>query len=148
MVNEELKKSGNFRKRILGAFILFALAVIFVPMFFEYVPNDLYIPKLAQAPEEPKVIALTPDDFADTAKSSSSTEIMKPAAWSLKITSTEVAPEKSVQELIRSGYPAYIQNAKDILIGPETDQKTLNRWKEELQKKNFQVDLVVYEPGK
>jgi cell division septation protein DedD len=145
MSSEELKKAGGLRKRILGALILFALAVIFLPMFFEYVPNNVYLPKIVKAPEEPSVVALSPDDFASP--KISAVAGAKPAAWSVQVSGLKLPADKVVKELKQAGYPAYLDQGK-VLIGPETNQKILDRWVDELQKKQGETSLVPYEPGK
>ena len=146
MSSEELQKKSGLRKRILGALILFALAIIFLPVFFEYVPNNVYLPKLVSPPQEPKVELLKPSDFANT--TNIPLTVTATAAWSVKLTHVAGEPTKLVKELMQAGYPAYLQNGKDIFVGPETNKKTIEEWVQAFHQKNFETAVVAYEPGK
>jgi cell division septation protein DedD len=145
MSSEELKKRGGLRKRILGAIILFALTVIFLPLFFDYVPHNIYLPQGSTAPEESKVLALTPANFDNPVAVEAAS--IPAAAWSVQVIQTEVAPQKLLKELMQAGYPAYLHNTNEVLIGPETNKKKLAQWVQECQKKAWKTALVAYEPG-
>jgi hypothetical protein len=146
--SDDFKKSGRLRHRFLAVVIIFSLSVIFIPMFFEYVPNDIYLPTIPEAPQAPAIEVLTPADFSDPISTITASSAA-PQAWSLKIHETTIEAERLVKQLKQAGYPAYTIGPKEslqVLVGPETNQKTIDEWMIALQKKNFQTEIVTYNP--
>ena len=131
--NDDLKKPMGLRHRILGAVLLISLGVIFLPLFFEYVPQDIYLPKLVKAPVAPSLPA----------------SHVAPQAWVIKIHETTDSNERLIKQLKAAGYPAYavqVGTQTEVFVGPETDHNTIATWVAALQKKNFQAEVVAYDP--
>ena len=140
------------KHRIVGAIVVLALAVIFLPIWLQG-PKSSNIDTW-KIPTPPKAPAVTPP-----AVSTVTTTTSTPAqtAWSLQLGSFthEANANKLAKRLQTKGFAAYTQktstNGKDsfkVLVGPEVDKAVLAQQAQEIQK-TFKINstVVAYTPN-
>lgn len=138
----------NLKQRIIGAIVLLALAVIFLPMLLqESRGTQISLQKLPSRPSVPDVQVAKTLPAIQLQSPRQTTKAVAPA-WSLQLGA--FASEKNANSLLKrlqkSGYPAYIQiqkgeagNIMRVYIGPELERAKLqneaNKLAKELQLK-------------
>lgn len=130
----------NLKQRIIGAIVLLALAVIFLPMLLqESGGTKISLQKIPSRPTAPVVKAPTQTPIQMPAvQLQNPVQAAKPAApaWSLQLGA--FANEKNANALLKrlqkAGYPAYIQiqngqagKIMRVYIGPELERAKLEQ---------------------
>lgn len=157
----------GLKQRLVGAIVLVALAVIFIPMIFNDAklgPEDIRvaIPPRPEVPlleiKKPKVLTrqaekqqeLTDAKEETPAVAEQPPEIL-PNSWTLQLASFQ---ERANADLLRnrlreSGYKAYVKFRPHeqpplarVFVGPELDRKILDKYKQDLQKQ-FKLEGIV-----
>jgi DedD protein len=123
----------NNKHRIIGAIVLLALAVIFLPMLFQHSPGPKI--RVSDIPAAPAVLEVTkPDNLPAPVLAAPETQKNSPAAWTLQLGSfaNKTAATDLVKRLRARGYPTYTQEFKmnntivtRVYVGPEFDQQKL-----------------------
>jgi hypothetical protein len=133
------------------------LVVIFLPIFFERVSQDISLEKIPELPFQPsqnKLVSVTDFITLDTAQSINTSVANPPVAWIVQANQfiERVQADRLVEKLCHHGYPAYVQritnkhNKYGVFIGPETDQVRLKNWLSTLKKQNVIGKIVIYSP--
>lgn len=123
----------NNKHRIVGAIVLVALGVIFLPMLFQHSPGPkIQVSEIPSRPELPSVTK--PVDLPAPVLAQSDMQANSPDAWTLQIGSfaSKTAVTELVKRLRAQGYPTYTQEFKvnnaiitRVYVGPEFDQAKL-----------------------
>lgn len=160
----------GIKQRLIGAIVLMALMVIFLPMFFNG-GNAEQIDILIEMPEKPPIPEFdvskpaTPSELKAKEESQSPKEEMileelkdkkvdaegLPVSWTLQVASFKEREnaEKLRDKLRDGGYKAYIKYRLDVeprmirvFVGPVLDRKTVDKFKTSISKQ-YKLDGVV-----
>lgn len=144
----------NLKQRIIGAIVLLALAVIFLPMLLqESGGTKISLQQLPSRPSVPDVQGVTTLP-AIQLQSSDKIATAGATAWSLQLGAFE--SEKNANALLKrlqkAGYPAYIQiqkgktgNIMRVYIGPEVERGKLQQEADKLtQQMQIKGTIVAY----
>ncbi len=159
----------GLRTRILGAVILVALAVIFLPMLLNHRPeNTAPLAELTERPASPPVqfskivvpAALSSENLsANTASTNVPSNKMDTmtVTWILQVASFSQAvnAQKLVTELQKLSFPAYVSHSTEtnkppiyrVYVGPYTRQEQATDVQKQLQKQaKLSGQIVQYNP--
>lgn len=160
----------GIKQRLIGAIVLVALMVIFLPMFFNGGDED-QVDILIEMPEKPpipefdiskpaKPSELTAKEEPQPPKEEATLEELKdkkvdteglPVSWTLQVASFKEREnaEKLRDKLREGGYKAYIKYRLDVeprmirvFVGPVLDRKAVDKLKTSISKQ-YKLDGVV-----
>lgn len=155
----------GLKQRLVGAIVLVALAVIFIPMIFDDAklePEDIRVtipPRPAMPPvkiTQPEPPAVRPQETVVAAEDAPSTGEAQlpqqlPESWVLQVASFKERENADAlrDRLRKEDYKAYVRFRPHkepalarVFVGPELDRRVVERYKEELQQK-FKLDGIV-----
>jgi len=149
----------KLRKRIIGAIVLGAFLVIFVPEWLDGAGHKSRYSKDVTIPEKPEFKAISnyieSTDSAETINKRIKSEESSVHAWALQLGSFSKEPNAlAMRDRLRAkGYASYVDVLKKpdrttyrVRIGPELDKQQLEKIKAELIKKEKLKGMVVQHP--
>lgn len=144
----------NLKQRIIGAIVLLALAIIFLPMLLqESRGTKIELQKMPPKPAAPKV--QVPQQIAPIKLQSPQQMPATTPAWSLQLGA--FANEKNAKALLaklqKAGYPAYAQSQNGqagkilrVYVGPEVERNKLQAEASKLeQQMQLKGSIVPYQ---
>jgi len=149
----------KLRKRIIGAVVLGAFLVIFVPEWLDGAGHKSRYSNTVEIPEKPEFKPISEyiesTDSAATINKRIKSEESSVHAWALQLGSfsKEVNAQVMRDKLRAKGYASYVDVLKKpnrttyrVRIGPELDKQQLEKLKQKLLKKEKMKGLVVQHP--
>ncbi|VAW61073.1 hypothetical protein MNBD_GAMMA08-510 [hydrothermal vent metagenome] len=149
----------KLRKRIIGAVVLGAFLVIFVPEWLDGAGHKSRYSNKVSIPDKPEFKPITEyieaTDSAKTINKRIKSEESAVHAWALQLGSfsKEVNAQVMRDKLRAKGYASYVDVLKKpnrttyrVRIGPELDKQQLEKLKQKLLKKEKMKGLVVQHP--
>ncbi len=149
----------KLRKRIIGAVVLGAFLVIFVPEWLDGAGHKSRYSNKVSIPDKPEFKPITEyieaTDSAETINKRIKSEESAVHAWALQLGSfsKEVNAQVMRDKLRAKGYASYVDVLKKpnrttyrVRIGPELDKQQLEKLKQKLLKKEKMKGLVVQHP--
>ncbi len=151
-------------QRIVGALVLLALSVIFLPMLFtrQDVPPalEVSVPARPEMPEMPRAAmqpadAAAPQNVAVRTVASESSHLDAdnlPISWSIQLASLSSRPnaESLMQKLRVQGYNAYIRTfdgMNRVFVGPLIERSEAERLRDQLNRQqNVKGFVVRFQP--
>lgn len=140
----EQPKTSHLKQRILGAIILVAVIVIFVPMILEKHPLQLH--SVSDLPNSPEVKAPPLVGAAGFTKQTQMNQVVTPVAqaWVLQLGSfnSKRRAETLANQLRSSGYSSYVytvtinkQALTRVYVGPELRPERIAQVQKDLKNK-------------
>lgn len=140
----EKPETSHLKQRILGAIILVAVIVIFVPMILEKHPLEVH--SVSDLPNSPDVKAPALMSAADFAKQTQTNQVVTPVAqaWVIQLGSfnSKRRAETLANQLRSSGYSSYIytvtvnkQALTRVYVGPELRRERIAQVQKDLNNK-------------
>jgi len=149
----------KLRKRIIGAIVLGAFLVIFVPEWLDGAGHKSRYSNDVTIPEKPEFKAISnyieSTDTAETINKRIKPKESSVHAWALQLGSFSKEPNAlAMRDQLRAkGYASYVDVLKKpdrttyrVRIGPELDKQQLEKIKAELIKKEKLKGMVVQHP--
>ncbi len=162
----------GLKQRVIGAVVLVALGVIFIPMLFDEsptLPSDIEV-DIPPKPAKPEVSFTRPEPPASAIPQATKEKVVEeviqpdqildkaglPVAWSIQVgTFSERERARALRNtLFEAGFKAYVKSDPDnqsallkVLVGPESDRDTLEALKATLaQQMGLNGFAVRYSP--